>query len=99
MDRDQEAEEFHKACKKLLNEESFDNILRREMYNAYKEILSRGKSKVCINCIYCDVNKGECLNTMKVEKKMLYCWKAKNRLILKKVGLYGQKRNIKTGID
>lgn len=69
------------------------------MYKAYKEILSRGKSKVCRNCIYCDVNKGECLNTMEVEKKMVYCWKSKNRLTLKKEGLYGQERNIKTGID
>lgn len=99
MERDYEAEEFHKACNKVLHEESFDKILRREMYNAYKEILSRGKSKVCHNCIYCDRTKGECMNTMVVEKKMIYCWKAKNKLILKKAGLYGQERNIKTGVD
>lgn len=77
-----------------LNSESFDTQLRKEMYKAYKEILSQGKSKICWNCMYCDKIKGVCINNLKVEIKMKSCYKARNIYLLKKAGLYGEKRNI-----
>lgn len=94
----QELKDFHNACIAELKKESFDRWLQREKYRIYKDTV-QGTSKHCHNCMYCDKTKGKCLNKQPIEKKMSFCWKANNIKLLKKGGLYGTKRNIKTGID
>lgn len=79
---------------KLLNQESFDTALRKEMYKVYKEIACRGKSKECWNCMYCDKIKEKCINNLRVEIKMKSCYNARKIYLLKKAGLYGTKTNI-----
>ena len=95
MYRNAELEEFHNACNAMLNAESFDTKIRKEMYKAYKE--TEETKANCHNCIYYDEIERKCINNKLIEYKMKHCWKAKGIKLLKKAGLYGQKRNYKTG--
>lgn len=87
-----ENEKFYRECDKILQEKSFDEKLRQEMYKAYKEIPSKGKCSVCLNCMCCDVIKGLCIAPRNIEARMKHCYTAKKIYLLKKLGLYGQKK-------
>lgn len=99
MYSNREAELFHHDCKAMLNTPTFDEFLRKEKYKAYKAIENRGENKICFNCMYCDRINQKCINNLVIEKKMESCYKARNMFLLKKAGLYGAKRNTKTGVD
>lgn len=89
---DKESIKFHQACKDMLNKESFDDFIKKEKYKAYKYIACEGKDSICRNCMYCDMINQKCVNNLRVELKMESCYKAKNIYLLKKAGLYGQKK-------
>lgn len=99
MDRNIELEEFYAECNKILHEESFDKKLKRDFYRVYKGIKDGTIFGVCKNCIMYDAKKRKCTCNFSIEEKAVYCWKANNITILKKEKMYGQKRNIKTGIN
>lgn len=87
------------ACNIELKRKSFDDYLREEKYKACKETTNKGRNDICFNCIACDKINGKCLVQERQRIESGLCWKAKNIHILKRSGLYGQKRTVKSGVD
>lgn len=95
--QDEEVVQFLRACDRVLNQENFDDYLRKESYLVAVNTIA-GKSKHCNYCMYCD-NHRSCLATRKKRITHKLCWKARNILLLKEAGLYGEKINTPTGVN
>lgn len=98
-DEELERSLFFAECNKVLREKSFDTLLNEEAYKIAHTLVKGGQGKICNYCMYCDKLNKKCLASRTQRVKQKLCWKANNILLLKKAGMYGQKRNIKNGVN
>lgn len=88
-----ELDKFNYECDRVLEEKTFDEEINEEAYRIAHSLTVGGSGEICNHCMYKDCIKKCCLASRTQRVRQRLCWKANNRLILKKAGLYGQKRN------
>ena len=86
-------EEYNNLSRYIKKIESrvFEQEIVEEKLNAVNTTKNkRGQHKYCRSCMLCDMTQGKCLADT-AEKRLHYCFQARNHTILKEKGLYGQR--------
>lgn len=86
------------ACNDELKRETFDDYLNQESYRLAKKRESQALP-MCRYCMYNDKIKGKCLANKRQRAEQRLCWRARNILLLRRNGLYGNKTRSPRGID